>query len=94
MQMVNVNQLATEEGKNFVKKVLQEGVVNITFTKVDGRERNMKCTLSSKIVPAAPEKKTERTRPENQNVLSVWDTENNGWRSFRWDSIKNFSFEV
>lgn len=95
MQMVNVNQLATDEGKVLVKNILSEGVATVTFTKVDGTERSMKCTLNNKIIPqTTEEKKTARTKTENPNVISVWDTENNGWRSFRWDSIKAFLFDV
>jgi hypothetical protein len=93
MQMVNTNQLNTEEGKVFVSKVLREGVAQITFTKVDGTERLMKCTLSEKVVPKATEEKTS-TKTPNPNIISVWDVEKEGWRSFRWDSIKAFSFDV
>jgi hypothetical protein len=27
-------------------------------------------------------------KAENPNTISVWDIENNGWRSFRLDSVK------
>lgn len=95
MEMVNVNQLATDEGKTFVKSILREGVARVTFTKVDGTERNMKCTLNEKVIPqSTEEKKTVKVKAYNPDVISVWDTENNGWRSFRWDSIKAFSFDI
>ena len=29
-------------------------------------------------------------KKENQDVLSVWDIDKDGWRSFRLDSIKEF----
>lgn len=93
MQMINTNKLGTEEGKVFVKNVLQKGVAQITFIKVDGTERLMKCTLSEKVIPKATEEKTS-TKTPNPNIISVWDVEKEGWRSFRWDSIKAFSFDV
>ena len=97
MQMINTNKLGTEEGKVFVKNVLQKGVAQITFTKVDGTERLMKCTLKEDIIPTPPAdvaSKSTVKRHEAQNVISVWDVEKEGWRSFRWDSIKAFSFDV
>jgi hypothetical protein len=30
-------------------------------------------------------------RPENPDVLAVWDMDNNGWRSFRIDSVKEIA---
>ena len=33
----------------------------------------------------------ENKRPENPDVLAVWDVDANGWRSFRIDSIKGVS---
>lgn len=65
----------------------------MTFTKSDGTEREMKCTLKEEFIQQY-EKKTERVRKENEDVLSVWDLDNNGWRSFRVDSIKNIDFDL
>lgn len=65
----------------------------MTFTKSDGTERQMKCTLKEEFIQQY-EKKTERVRKENEDVLSVWDLDNNGWRSFRVDSIKNIDFDL
>ena len=36
-----------------VKEALQAGVVQVTFTKVNGEERIMSCTLNSDLLPAA-----------------------------------------
>jgi hypothetical protein len=46
----------------------------------------MICTLREDIV-VPHEKKTERVKEINENVLAVWDCEKNAWRSFRVDSI-------
>lgn len=72
--------------KTNIMNMLNTGVVNVKFTKNDGSERLMKCTLSKDIVQQY-EKKTERTRTISEDILSVWDVEKDGWRSFRYDSI-------
>ena len=78
--------------KHELKEVLQNGVVTVVFTKVDGSERTMKCTLIPEYMPAnvaqGQQLLTENAKPENPNTISVWDIESNGWRSFRVDSIK------
>jgi len=66
--------------------MLSKGVVNIKFTKTDGSERDMKCTLMEEIIKPH-EKKTDREKKQNENVISVWDVDKEGWRSFRFDSI-------
>lgn len=72
-----------------VLNMLNNGVVTVTFTKVNGEERVMNCTLLSEYLPGgnAP---TLLQESAGDNV-SVWDTEANGWRSFRISSIKSIS---
>ena len=72
--------------KTFLSEALQNGVVTVTFTKTDGSERVMKCTLQESYLKPY-EKKTERERVVNDNVISVWDVDNSGWRSFKYDSL-------
>ena len=58
------------------------------FTKADGSERTMRCTLQESYLPAVSEhKETDKVRGTNLNVLSVWDVDAQGWRSFKIDSI-------
>jgi hypothetical protein len=79
-----------------LKQQLQGDIATVVFTKADGTERTMRCTLLAEYlpVPAGPQLLTESTRKENDNVLSVWDVENGGWRSFRLDSIKSITVGV
>lgn len=86
--MIDVN---TDEQLN-LKKLLNTGVVEVTFTKVNGDKRLMTCTLQSSFLPEEVE--TEKTRKQNDEVISVWDTEVNGWRSFRFDSVISYSPKV
>ena len=74
-----------------LKQQLQGNVATVVFTKADGTERTMRCTLLAEYLPApeGPQLLTESTRKENDSVLSVWDIDNGGWRSFRIDSIKS-----
>jgi hypothetical protein len=48
------------------------------------------CTLKEGVV-VPHEKKTERVKEVNDEVLAVWDCEKNAWRSFRFDSIIEYS---
>ena len=68
--------------------------VLVKFTKADGTEREMLCTLNEETLDkeksAKYEKKTDNTKPINYNVVAVYDIEKKGWRSFRVDSIINF----
>jgi hypothetical protein len=49
----------------------------------------MVCTLKDSII-VPHEKKTDRVKTENNNVMAVWDAEKNAWRSFKIDSIISF----
>ena len=62
--------------------------MSVTFTKKDGTERVLNCTLQPQYLPESIEK--EGIRVSNPEVQSVWDLDNNGWRSFRFDSVKEF----
>jgi len=59
--------------------------MKVVFTKVNGEERTMLCTLHESVLP---EPMVSSTRKVNPDTISVWDTENDDWRSFRIDSIK------
>jgi hypothetical protein len=75
--------------KQDLTNLLKENVLQVTFTKKDGTERVMTCTLLKDIVPKY-EKKTEKVKKINENVLSVWDIEKDSFRSFKADSIISY----
>jgi hypothetical protein len=69
---------------------LQKEVLEVTFTKVNGDKRVMNCTLMEGILPSNPTEETTKDTKEkkvNEDVLSVWDVDSNGWRSFRVKNI-------
>lgn len=76
--------------KTALVEMLYSGIVNVKFTKSDGTERIMKCTLQESYIQPY-DKKTERVKKSNEHTLSVWDVENSGWRSFRFDSVLEFN---
>ena len=66
-------------------KNLQQNAMRITFTKVNGDERIMDCTLQEHMIPETD----SNNRKENEEVLPVWDIDKGEWRSFRLDAITN-----
>jgi len=91
--MASGNQVfKSEEDKNWLKNILREREVTVIFTKKDGTERKMLCTLSENKIP---EEKvpTGSGKTQNSDALAVFDLEKEEWRSFRYDSLKSFSAE-
>ena len=66
-------------------KNLQKKSMRITFTKVNGDERIMDCTLQEHMIPET----NESNRKQNEEVLPVFDINKGEWRSFRLDSVTN-----
>jgi hypothetical protein len=81
--------------KNWLKGLLKNEVVNLTFTKKDGSEREMVATLSEARIPKS-EKSTESAaiRKYSDEAQPVYDIEAKGWRSFRWDSLSKIEFSI
>ena len=68
-----------------LRKLLTQDVVTVSFTKKNGDTREMICTTMQEYLPQASSIST----PASPEVVTAWDLENNGWRSFRFDSIKS-----
>ena len=71
-------------------KLLKENVVEVTFTKLNGDERIMPCTLIESYLP--PAKKDDpltqkKVREITDKVIAVWAIESKGFRSFRYDRV-------
>jgi hypothetical protein len=87
-----------EMGKLDLIEKLFENVVTINFVKVNGDNRVMKCTLNKQYLPEKIEIESkdllwDDRRNMSKESLSVWDVEANGWRSFRWDNLKEYDIE-
>lgn len=73
-----------------LKNLLEQNVVVVDFTKLNGDKRVMTCTLREDIKPAATKTDTmsqKAVREVSDAVVSVWDVNAKGWRSFRYDRI-------
>lgn len=87
--------MEAEWNKEELVKALHENICVVTFTKKNGEERVMSCTLNEEILPEQIdiEEAIQKKKP-NPDVMAVWDTDVGGWRSFRWDSLKDFKREI
>jgi glutaredoxin 3 len=67
--------------------------LEVEFTKSDGEVRKMLCTRNPKVISEnlISDKKTERTKTPNPEVISVFDLDKNSWRSFRLNSVISYS---
>jgi hypothetical protein len=85
-----------ETTRQWVKSCLQTNLCTITFTKKNGDERVMKCTLDGQHMPLIQKEATEvgEVRQKSKDALSVFDVDAQGWRAFRWDSIKRFEMDL
>ena len=69
---------------------LSQGIHNVTFTKVDGTERTMPCTLDPTLLPTVELIESEDKRvPRKLNIdtLRVFVTDIKEWRSFRIENL-------
>ena len=74
--------------------MLEQSVVEITFTKKDGTERVMNCTLDGEYLPELELMTFVDKDQLKRDSLPVFDVDADGWRSFRWDSIKAVKLSV
>ena len=78
----------------FLQSNLQTAILNVAFIKKDGTQRLMRCTLRADLLPAQTDlEESIQKKTPNPEVLAVWDLDNDGWRSFRYDSIIGFTLE-
>lgn len=78
----------------WLKGMLKIDVATVTFTKKDGTERVMKCTLNPDQLPIIPVTEGKKERKINTDTLTVYDVEYNGWRSFQLKSVKMVQFTI
>ena len=103
MQTVFSNEKEFKIFKEWTYGLLRDNNVKhlcVTFTKKDGTERDMQCTLVSTKIPTDKQPTTtigleeETNRQIDGSAVRVFDIEKQEWRSFRWDSVTKVSFEL
>ena len=91
-----------EQIRAWVRGLLTNSEINITFTKADGTDRDMLCTLDHSRIPVSVAKPVSTTasvdgivreskRPRKEpdpHSIRVYDLEKQEWRSFRFDRLK------
>jgi WYL_2, Sm-like SH3 beta-barrel fold len=80
----------------WLNNMLKVTEATITFTKVDGTERVMKCTLEATKLPPIVIKEDAKPRKETTSTkaLRVFDIEKNEWRSFTIKNIKRIELSL
>lgn len=70
--------------------MLLNGMVSVKFTKVDGTERDMTCTLNESLIPASKMPKGNSSSTPHDGVVAVFCVDKQEWRSFRRDSVISY----
>ena len=78
----------------WLKGMLHVGPATVTFTKKDGTERVMKCTLEASQLPVVELKEDSKPRKESTTSMRVFDLEKNEWRSFTIKSVKKVQLTI
>jgi len=91
-----------EQIREWVRGLLQNSEVTVTFTKADGTDRDMLCTLDYSRIPVSVVKPVSSTAPVDGIVresrkprkepdphsIRVFDLEKQEWRSFRFERLR------
>jgi hypothetical protein len=77
--------------REWLSELLRTGEVMVNFTKKDGTVRSMRATTCPDLVPARPVNEVAQTKKKqpNPDVMPAYDLDAQGWRSFRWDSVRS-----
>jgi len=69
--------------------------VTVTFTKVDGTERIMNCTLKPELLPEVkPLAEGKQPRKESTTSIRVYDLDKQEWRSFTTKNVTRVEFSI
>lgn len=73
-----------------IVETLKANVANVTFEKVDGTTRVMRCTLKHDLLPQQIDLEEHISEKRvNLETLAVWDLDKEDWRSFRVDRVSD-----
>lgn len=69
---------------------LRENVCRVIFTKINGEERDMMCTLDTNTIPE--EKRPKTGKEYSDSVIRAFDVNKQEFRSFKVENVVSFSF--
>lgn len=91
------DQSNTSWQNDYLRTEIFENIVTVDFIKKDGTQRKLRCTLRPDLLPPQTDIEEAVSKlPVSIGIptsLAVWDLENQGWRSFRYDSVVGFTTE-
>ena len=82
----------TQEFRDFLNEMLSRNIMNITFTKKDGTKRVMQCTRNFSAIPTDQHPKNGSI--ESSTTCRVFDVEKQEWRSFVYENIERFEYDI
>ncbi len=74
-----------QTARDSLREKLSTGIYKVTFLKLDGTERTMRCTLKQDVIGESFT--GTGTRAVNESVLPVFDVDLNEWRSFKLANV-------
>lgn len=85
--------------RDWIRSLLHQQAITVTFVKSDGTVRDMLCTLDLRKIPQDKIPKNDvpvehlLTEPKRstEHTLRVFDLEKGEWRSFRFERLKKIS---
>lgn len=94
--------------RDWVRSLLQQQPITVTFVKADGTVRDMQCTLNYDFIPTdkAPKetpttpidgivKESKKPRKEpDPHSLRVFDVDKQEWRSFRFERLQKITAQL
>ena len=87
---MTLNEKDLDKFKRWLKGLLKNKTVTITFTKKDGSTRVMRCTRDSSVIPLAKLPKEDPAKPAKTptgDAVQAFDLDLNEWRAFNTANI-------
>ena len=70
---------------------LQESECRVIFKKINGEERDMKCTLMESVLPKLQSKPDAKERQPNETIIRAFDINKQEFRSFKVANVISFT---
>ena len=85
--MIKFSNETLEQRRQVLSEQLTAGIAEVTFTKVDGEVRTMPCTLQTALLPHVEIVEGKKKKEPKLEVMSVFCTDKQEWRSFRIENV-------